>query len=61
MIEQVNQQNQKNADLYNTAIRDQNPTLCDGITTTEKQAECRDMIRAIDIRKSGQTDNCNTL
>ena len=61
MIEQVNQQNQKNADLYNTAIQDKNPLLCDGITTTEKQSECRDMIRAVDIRKSGTIESCDTL
>jgi hypothetical protein len=57
----IGQSNIKNAELYNTAMRDQNMILCQGITNEDKQTECRDMITATLAKKSGTIETCDTL
>ncbi len=57
----IEQNNIENAQLYNTAMRDQNATLCEGITNEDKQTECRDMIAATAAKKSGTIETCDTL
>jgi uncharacterized protein YxeA len=41
---------QKNIDLYNTAIKESNATLCNGISIESKKIECLDMTK-INIAK----------
>ncbi len=53
--------NTKNIDLYNTAIRDQDVHLCDGIVVNETKNECRDMIRATTAKKTWHIEECETL
>ena len=53
--------NKKNAEFYNTAIKEQDPKLCEGITKINKQEECRDMIAATQAKKSWNIEACNAL
>lgn len=53
--------NKKNAEFYNSAMKDQNPKLCEGITKVDKQGECRDMISANEAKKAGDITACDTL
>lgn len=48
----VEKENEKNIDLYNTAIRDQDPLLCNGIGDNDKKVECHDMITATIAKKT---------
>ena len=57
----VEQSNIRNAEVYNTAMRDQNIVLCDAITIDDKSTECRDMITATLAKKSGTIETCDTL
>lgn len=43
---EVHHQDKKDAELYNVAMRDQDPTLCDGITKDNQKTDCHDMIIA---------------
>jgi hypothetical protein len=57
----VEEINAKNSELYNTAMQDQDATLCTGISDTSQQSDCRDMIAATLAKKSGTIENCDTL
>jgi hypothetical protein len=57
----VEKENEKNIDLYNTAIRDQDPLLCDGIGDNDKKVECHDMITATIAQKTWLIETCDTL
>jgi hypothetical protein len=52
MRSKIVKDNDKNIDLYNTAIRDQDVHLCDGIGDSEKKIECHDMITATIAKKT---------
>ena len=53
--------NAKNSELYNTAMQDQDATLCTGISDASQQSDCRDMIAAGTAKKSGTIEACDTL
>ena len=57
----VEEINAKNSELYNTAMQDQDATLCTGISDTAQQSDCRDMIAATTAKKSGTIETCDTL
>jgi hypothetical protein len=57
----VDETNTKNSELYNTAMQDQDATLCEGISDTMQQSDCRDMILANTAKKSGTIETCDTL
>ena len=42
---------QKNIDLYNTAIKENNATLCNGISLENKKIECFDMTKINTAKK----------
>ena len=52
MKEKMIEENTKNAELYNTAIKDGNLSLCDGLSSENKKIECRDNIQITTIQKS---------
>ncbi len=54
-------QNEKNSDIYNTALQDQNILLCAAISDPLQQSDCRDMIMANTAKKSGTIETCDTL
>ncbi len=58
---EIKDENQKNIELYNTAIQDQNPELCNGIVNIDKKNECHDMIIAATAKKIGDINTCDTL
>jgi hypothetical protein len=57
----IDKQNEKNSEIYNTAIQEQNILLCGGISDSMKQVECHDMIVAHTAKKSGTIETCDTL
>ena len=57
----IEKQNEQNSELYNTAMRDQDKTLCNAISDTSQKSECSDMIAANIARKSGTIEACDTL
>ena len=52
MREKIMHENTKNTELYNTAIKDSNLSLCDGLSSENKKIECRDNIQITTIQKS---------
>jgi hypothetical protein len=61
MKENIEKESQKNRELYNTAIRDQDPILCNGIWDDQKRSECSDMIQSTLAKKTGMIETCDTL
>jgi hypothetical protein len=57
----VEETNAKNSELYNTAMQDQDATLCTGISDASQQSDCRDMIAANTAKKSGTIEACDVL
>lgn len=57
----VTEKNTKNSELYNTAMQEQDISLCMGISDEDKKIECHDMIVATTAKKSGTIETCDTL
>lgn len=57
----IDKENTKNIELYNAAIRDQDPMLCNGIQDNLKRSECSDMIQATVAKKTWSMETCDTL
>jgi predicted membrane protein len=57
----VTEKNAKNSELYNTAMQEQDISLCVGISDEDKKIECHDMIVATTAKKSGTIETCDTL
>jgi hypothetical protein len=57
----VEEKNTQNKELYNTAMQEQNISMCTGISDENQKIECQDMIRATTAKKSGNIEACNTL
>jgi hypothetical protein len=57
----VTQKNTKNSELYNTAMQEQDISLCVGISDEGKKTECHDMIVATTAKKWGTIETCDTL
>lgn len=53
--------NAKNSELYNTAMQDQDRTLCNAISDMSQKSECSDMITATTAKKAGTIETCDTL
>ncbi|MBX9809183.1 hypothetical protein K2X92_02215 [Candidatus Gracilibacteria bacterium] len=52
---------QKNIDLYNTAIKESNAALCNGISIDSKKMECLDMTKINLAKKEGNIEACNNI
>ncbi len=58
---EIHNQDKKDAELYNVAMRDQDPSLCNGITKDDQKTECHDMIVATTAKKTGNIETCQTI
>lgn len=58
---EIHNQDKKDAELYNAAMRDQDPTLCDGITKEDQKTDCHDMIVAQAAKKEWNIEACQTI
>lgn len=61
MKARVEEENNKNIELYNTAIRDQDIHLCDGIWDNKKKSDCTDTITMTIAKKEWNPEKCDTL
>ena len=59
--EQMEEKNAKNVELYNMAIKEKDPRICEEITEISKKNECKDAIVASIAQKNNNLEQCSTL
>ena len=59
--EQIEEKHAKNIELYNLAIKEKDPRICEKITESSKKIECDEFIVAAIAQKNDNLDQCSAL